>query len=224
MRQAVVFSLFLFFSLNVFSQEGVSLGVLGGTAHYMGDFNKTNPFYSPSIGYGLMAKFDANKRYSVKFAMIKQSLKGSMKDFEDFNYPKAPGGLITKERFKSTFWDISATLEFNFIPYDVFNPRKENLTPFVFLGFGTDFFMSDENFNFPLTIPFGLGIKYNIFERFSIGFEWNFRKVFFDSMDGVNTIKGNTSTIHNDDWYQMGFLFISYKPFSRQIKCPAYED
>jgi hypothetical protein len=75
-----------------------------------------------------------------------------------------------------------------------------------------------------LTIPFGLGIKYNIFERFSIGFEWNFRKIFFDSMDNVKTIKGNTSTIHSDDWYHMGFLFISYKPFSRKIFCPAYED
>jgi hypothetical protein len=156
--------------------------------------------------------------------MVKESLKGRIADFEDFRYPTQPGNLITKESFQSTFWDISGTIEFNFQPYDVFNFRKENITPFAFFGIGTVFFTSEENFNFPLTIPFGLGIKYNIFERFSVGFEWNARKLFVDSMDGVNTIQGDISKIHNDDWYHMGFVFITYKPFARKIKCPTYED
>ncbi|MFO8236318.1 MAG: DUF6089 family protein [Bacteroidales bacterium] len=224
MKSFLLSSFLLLLSLSLFSQEGVSLGAVGGTAHYIGDYNKTNPFYSPSLGYGLVMKTDFSKRYSVKIMAARQSLSGDMTDFDDFNYPATPDNIITKKSFYTSFWDISASVEFNFLPYDVFNIRKENFSPFVFLGVGTDYFLTEEKINFPLTIPFGLGIKYNIFERFSIGFEWNVRKIFFDSMDGVNTIEGHESELHNDDWYHMPFLFITYKPFSRVINCPTYDD
>jgi len=224
MRQALLPFLFILMSFHSPSQEDLSIGVFGGTSHYLGDYNKTNPFYSPSVGYGFVLKNDYNKRYSLKVMVARETLQGDVNDFDDFFYPSNPGNLRTKNSFNTKFWDISATIEFNFLPYDVFNFRKENFTPFMFLGLGTDFFLTNENFNFPLTIPFGLGIKYNIFERFSIGFEWNARKVFFDSMDGVRTINDNISNIHNDDWYHMGFVFITYKPFAKHIACPTYED
>ena len=224
MRQVVFAFLFISVSFYSFSQEGLTIGLMGGTSHYLGDYNKTNPFYAPSLGYGFILKNDYSKRYSLKVMVARETLRGNVNDFDDFVYPSNPGNLRTKNSFRTQFWDVSATMEFNFLPYDVFNFRKENFTPFVFMGLGTDFFLTNENFNFPLTIPFGLGIKYNIFERFSIGFEWNARKVFFDSMDGVNTINGNISKIHNDDWYHMGFFFITYKPFARDIECPTYDD
>ncbi|MFP4447382.1 MAG: DUF6089 family protein [Bacteroidales bacterium] len=224
MKSFLLSSFIFLLGLSSYSQEGISLGPVGGTAHYLGDYNKTNPVYNPSLGLGFVMKGDFDKRYSLRLMAVKQSLRGNMEDFDDFHYPYTPENLITKKSFNTSFWDLSASVEFNFIPYDVFNIRKENFTPFVFLGVGTDFFLTDEKVNFPLTIPFGLGIKYNIFERFSIGFEWNVRKIFFDSMDGVHTIKGYESKMHNDDWYHMPFLFITYKPFNRVIKCPTYED
>jgi hypothetical protein len=217
MKQVLLGFILISINFTAFSQESFTVGVIGGSSNYLGDFNKTNPFFSPSAGYGFVLKNDYSKRYTFRVMMLKETISGSVNDFRYLNYAE-------NQSFSSTFWDISATMEFNFLPYEVYNIFKENFTPFVFGGLGTDFFVSGENFNFPLTIPFGLGIKYNIFERFSIGFEWNARKTFFDSMDGVRTIRENVSNIHNDDWYHMSLIFITYKPFAKRIKCPTYED
>ena len=202
-----------------FSQDIISVGIGAGTSNYLGDYNKTDPFYAPSPSFGGIIKNEFGVRTSLRYSFYYESLQGSTSDFLYLNAPP-------KQSFNKTFMDVSVALEYNFLPYEMYNSKKYNFSPFVFAGVGMNYLFNTEKNNFPVTIPFGLGIKYNIFERFSIGIEWSARKLFIDTMDGVETVydSGNEPIIHNNDWYHMTFVFFTFKPFREKIKCPAYDD
>jgi len=186
----------------------------------MGDLNKSDAFFSPSPAVGLGIQLDHNLRYSFNLMGSYNPLKGSMKYAEEYVLP----GIV--EEFSNKLIDLSLTAEFNFLPYECYNIKKRNFSPFVFAGIGTSYFLSDGSTKFPVTIPFGLGIKYNIFERFSIGIKWMAKKIFYDEMDGFENIydPDNKPRIHNDDWYPHGFVFLTFKPFRKYKECPTYEE
>lgn len=222
MSRLILLIVFYFFLTGIYAQDDLAIGFYGGTSHYMGDMNKTNPFFAPSPAIGLGIKSDQNLRYSFQLMGSYNPLRGSTKYVERYNLPT--DGDISS--FSNRQVDLSLTAEFNFFPYESYNIKKRNFTPFVFAGVGISHFPNDLSNKFPVTIPFGLGIKYNIFERFSIGIKWTAKKIFYDNMDGVVNVSevGNQSLIHNDDWYHHGFLFVTFKPFREQIPCPTYEE
>ena len=211
----------LIFFTGSCAQDNIAIGVFGGTSQYLGDINKTNPVYQAAPSYGLGIKANKGLRTAVSFRISYNTLRGRVNDFSDFIYPE---NYVNKQEFDARVADFSVSGEFNFLPYETYNIRKRNFTPFVFAGVGTNYFIRGEENQFPLIIPFGLGIKYNIFERFSIGMEWTAKKTFFDGMDGIENISipATGSTIHNDDWYHHAVLFITYNPFRKKIDCPAY--
>ena len=218
----IIFLCFLF--SGSYSQDHLSVGFFGGTSQYLGDINKTHPYYKPSPSYGVGITSTHNKRYSLSVLLAHHGLKGSTADFEDV-VPLPPSE--SPHDFTTRLLDLTASMEFNFLPYETYNIRKDNFTPFIFAGLGTNYFLSGEENQFPLIIPFGLGIKYNIFERFSVGIQWTAKKTFFDRMDGnvVNISETeNGSIIHNNDWYHHAVFFISFHPFREKIYCPAYEE
>jgi hypothetical protein len=224
MKQKIfLFILLVVSGLHLKAQDELMIGFSGGTTGYLGDYNKDNPFYAPSPSYGFILQTDFDYRYSSQFLVNFNRVRGNLNDFPDFVYLNRQ---ITKESFNKKFVELSMVLHFNFFPYNTYTVRKDNFTPYVYLGGGTNYYFDGEKINFPLIIPFGLGIKYNIFERFSIGIEWGARKMFYDTMDGVENIydSGNVPVIHNDDWYHSTFLFLTFKPFREDIDCPAYED
>ena len=204
-----------------YSQDHLSISLFGGTSQYLGDINKTNPVYKSAPSYGFGIASSKNLRYGMHLMVGHHTLRGHTGDFDDFIYP---GISPTTHRFSARLIDITATGEFNFLPYETYNIRKRNFTPFLFAGLGTNYFLSGQENQFPLIIPFGLGIKYNIFKRFSIGIQWTAKKTFFDRMDGVVNIgeTNNNSLVHNDDWYHNAMIFISFHPFRDKIDCPAY--
>jgi len=205
------------------SQDEIVLGFFGGTSNYLGDYNQGNLLYAPSPSYGFIMQTDFDFRYTSRISFNYNRLRGNVNDFDDFVYLQKQ---ISKESFDKRFLELSMVIHFNFFPYNSYNTRKNNLTPYVYLGGGTHYYFNAEKINFPLLIPFGLGIKYNIFERFSIGIEWGARKMFYDSMDGVENVydSKNEPVFHNDDWYHSTFLFLTFKPFREEIDCPAYDD
>jgi len=204
-----------------YSQDHLSISLFGGTSQYLGDINKTNPVYKSSPSYGFGVASSKNLRYGMHLMVAHHTLRGHTGDFDDFLYPDISP---TAHHFSARLIDLTVTGEFNFLPYETYNIRKRNFTPFLFAGLGTNYFLSEQENQFPLIIPFGLGIKYNIFERFSVGIQWTAKKTFFDRMDGVVNIgeTNNNSIIHNDDWYHNTVVFISFHPFRDKIDCPAY--
>jgi hypothetical protein len=186
----------------------------------MGDMNKMSPVFSPSPAAGFAIKSDRNLRFSFQLLGSYNPLSANTKYSDGYVLPSEPNFPNIKQ------FDFSLVTEFNFLPYESYNTRKYNFSPFVFAGLGTNYSTTNRVEKFPVTIPFGLGIKYNIFERFSIGIQWMAKKTFYDDMDGIVNISDpvNKPRIHNDDWYHHGFLFLTYKPFRKYIECPTYED
>jgi len=219
-RLYFVFLLTILFT-GSYSQDHLAVGFFGGTSQYLGDINKVHPYYKPSLSYGVGVTSTSHNRYALSVIFAHHGLRGSTADFEDFRYP---GFTVETDQFNARLLDLTATMEFNFLPYEAYNIRKDNFTPFIFAGLGTNYFLSGEENPFQLAIPFGLGFKYNIFERFSIGIQWTAKKTFFDGMDGVTNISETEtgSMIHNNDWYHHAVVFISFHPFRKQIDCPAY--
>lgn len=214
--------LLLFFSTNLLiGQSRSELGVLLGTSYYQGDINKSKLFYSPSLTYGLIFKYNFSNHLTTSIKGSYGKLSGSDNDFNDIENQSRGAS------FSISLIDVSALVEFNFLPYSssgYIKKNKDRFTPFIFIGIGGNYIFGTEGFENPITIPFGLGIKYNIFERFTLGLEWSYRKTFNDQIDGIlNTQdKNNTPVIHNDDWYSICGVFLTYKLFRDKIDCPTY--
>lgn len=215
--------LFLFtLSINViFSQSRTELGIFAGTSYYQGDINKSKLFYSPSAAYGVILKYNLSNYLSTSLKGYYGKLSGSDSDFSNLE------NQLRGASFSATLIDISAIIEFNFLPYTssgYIKKNKNRFTPFIFLGIGGNYIFSSGGFENPITIPFGLGIKYNIFERLTLGIEWSYKKTFNDEIDGIINIQDeiNNPVIHNDDWYSFCGVFVTYKLFRDKIDCPTY--
>ena len=115
--------------------------------------------------------------------------------------------------FKSNIYELSGNVEFNFLPYELGNPRYK-WTPYLFSGLSMFYFNPQaENANGewvdlqPLNgrpgnylisrqkkyrlaqfaIPIGGGLKFSLNKVSNIIIEYSFRKTFTDYLDDVST-------------------------------------
>lgn len=221
MKRNLLLFLFVLSANILFCQSRSELGISLGTSYYQGDINKSKVFYSPAAAYGLIFKYNLSKHLSTSFRANYGKLSGSDSDFDQTE------NQIRGASFSESLIDIAALVEFNFLPYSSSGFIKKNnhrFSPFIFVGIGGNYIFGSGSFENPITIPFGLGIKYNIFERLTLGLEWSYRKTFNDEIDGVINIQddNNTPVIHNDDWYSFCGVFVTYKLFRDKIDCPTY--
>jgi hypothetical protein len=152
------------------------------------------------------------------------SLKGNDSDFEDAYQ------LQRNWSFKTGIIDMSITTEFNFMDYEPTKLRKNRYSPYVSGGIGYATVISSETVdpnikaNSATNIIFGGGFKYNLARRWSMGVEWTFRKNLNDLLDGVENIGADQGVFfHNNDWYSIIGIFVTYKIFNWREDCPAYE-
>ncbi len=221
MRGIFFFSVFLFSFFFTSGQGRAEYGLFLGTSYYNGDINHSQQFYSPSLGLGAIANYNLSKHLAVGLKGFYGRLNGNDADFSNSE------NVVRQASFSTSVIDISAIVEFNFMSYTssgFIKKNDERFTPFVFLGIGGNYVFNSTDNSTPVTIPFGLGFKYNIFERVTLGLEWSFRKTFNDTIDGVINVQDpeNTPSIHNDDWYSFCGLFVTYRVFKEKIDCPAY--
>ena len=221
MKKYILLIVATFYFYNVMGQSKTELGGFLGASYYQGDINKSKIFYSPSVAGGILLKYNFSKHFVVGLKGIYGHLKGSDSDFKNLE------NQLRNASFSESIIDLSCQFEFNFLPYTSSGYIKKNdnrFTPYLSIGVGANFILGSGNFENPLTIPFGLGIKYNIFERLTLGVEWNYTKTFNDKIDGVVNIQdaSNTPVIHNDDWYSFCGVFLTYKLFKDKIDCPTY--
>lgn len=227
----IILIFFLVFpSQFVAAQRKSDIGLIGGISYYMGDINQSQHFYAPSPAGGIIYRYNLNLRHSFRFSGAYTSLKGNDRDFED-GYQQ--DRLIS---FKTNILDLSITTEFNFMDYKPTSLRKNRYSPYVSAGIGyASVIASDVNSlsavldpnavaKSTTTIIFGGGFKYNLARRWSIGAEWTFRKTLNDLLDGTENIGTDQGVFfHNNDWYSIVGLFITYKVFNWREDCPAYD-
>jgi hypothetical protein len=210
---------FLFLPLLLFSQRKSDLGFSIGAAYYMGDINPNAPFYNPGIDLGIIYRYNFNTRYVLKLEASYMKLGANDADFKD-NYQ-----LARNQSFNSPAYDLAVQFEFNFLPLK-FVARKLGFSPFFSSGLAAAFLMGNSGSKMgAFVFPFSLGARSTIGKNWSIGLQWNYRKMFYDQFDGVKNLSNNStsSVLHNNDWYSFANVSVTYKIFYFKDECPAYD-
>lgn len=209
------------------------LGLLVGPTHYIGDleesrFNTDELNFGGGLFYRYYFNPSLNFRGGANFGTISADDEHNSEGFQ-------ARGL----NFESTILEGHAGLEWNILP---FVPGSDNFrfAPYVFGGVGIvnydpemeidgemvpyhpdeegDVLAAGEDFaNTSLSIPMGVGIKYNISSKWNLGAEIGARKAFSDHLDGVSeevimfegerTERGNPDS---EDWYGFSGITLSY--------------
>lgn len=202
--------------LALSAQKWTEISVNPGMMYGLGDVNRSGLFYSPRPSVGFNIKRNFNKQISLKAGYYHGSIRGEIKDFKD----KFPGERIEELKdWNSTIKTLALQLELNFLPYNPKGIEGEGISPFVFGGVGYDI-------GYGINLPFGIGSKYRINKKISIGIQWAFNKTFTDDLDNNADILNNVERydpFHNRDWFSHAGIFIAYNISNMRMECPAYE-
>jgi hypothetical protein len=204
---------------NAMSQRNANIGIFGGVSYYMGDINPNRHLYRPAPSFGALYRYNLNARFALRGSMYYAELSGSDLDFPELSHPDRP---TSPASFNTSLLDMAILVEFNFLP---FTPNVGNLsyTPYISTGI-SGALISGTNASAVnlVSFPFGLGVKLNLTKRISTGAEWSFRKTFSDRVDGLENPSGTVTFLHNNDWYSLLGVFITFKFFNFAAECPAY--
>ncbi len=218
MKKIIIIALFSGIIIGAKAQRKVDLGFFGGGSYYLGDINQSKQFYSLSYAFGGLYRYNINPRYTIRGSAYYGNLQADDQDFDN-RFQQSRGNS-----FSGTVLDITLQFEFNFMPYSTFG-RAGEYAFYTTGGIGVAF-INISGPSSPLVIPFGVGAKVNLGKKMGIGIEWGFRKMFYDKLDGFeNPIDPEyRSFIHNNDWYSIAGISLTYKIYNKLEDCPAYWD
>ncbi|MCB0402816.1 MAG: hypothetical protein KDD41_12080 [Flavobacteriales bacterium] len=225
----LVISLFLFIPSVTMAQHS-EIGILGGTAYYLGELNpgmQVSNKINPAVG--VFFRKNTSKRYALRFganyAKIGASDQITSTTWSNFR----------QLSFSSSLLEAYGILEFNFLPYQINNYTTNSYTPYVFIGIA-GFMVSPEvqnegvlsttaggSFIAP-SIPFGLGLKFNLSGNMGMAIEWGMRKTYTDEIDGLSEsyLGGyQLSNSQNNDWYSILGITLNYKILTESDHCPG---
>jgi len=213
MRNLLLIISLLILSVGAYAQNKTDIGLRLGATYYVGDFNESIPFSSPSFGCGGILKYNFNDYYSARFGVNGGYYSGAYNSSKGY-LPNAGGA------FSSLIVDGSASLEINFLPFNPLAYKRDRITPFVSLGVGASYATG----LIAPVIPMSVGFKYRPVSRLTVGAEWILTKTFSDRLDGyVNLEDQKKSVIHNNDWYSVAGLFITFRLLNNRTTCPVYK-
>ncbi len=216
MRISIRMRRFIFFiSLLLLTKSGNTqvfrtyseVGVFAGGASYIGELNPGQPLYMLRPAVGLLYRYNTSPRFAWRFM-----LNGSRIEASD-----AMAGVGYQEErnlsFRSNIYELGTLLEFNYFPFEA-GEMSYIATPYMLLGL-SGFYHNPKALFYnewvelqPLhtegqgsvqyrdrkayskiqaAIPFGFGVRLNIFPRITLSAEWMMRKTFTDYLDDVST-------------------------------------
>ncbi len=224
------FKYILFFSLFTLSfsilGQNVDIGLTGGLSYYIGDINPSIQIMNrPKPTIGLFYRKNLNKRYALRYGVNYAKLTATDKvrstDLSQYRHLS----------FSSDLWEAYGVIEFNFIPYQINNRATSRFSPFVFIGLaafkvspevrGRDLDVLGSDL-ISVSIPFGLGVKFNFSGNWGLGIEWGMRKTFTDQVDGLPEKYADgyqLSNSQNNDWYSIVGLTLNYKILTHKDRC-----
>lgn len=193
------------------------IGISGGVSYYVGDLNPTGHFRFPYPAASVFGKWNFHPHWSVRAGFTYMHV-GASDDVGLFGYQQT-----RNLSFQSDIFEIHGGIEFNFFPYLPGNEDYKRWTPYLFVGLGGYYFNPYVDYHlqhaelhglgtegqqtpsgaysnggyslFQPNIPFGLGIKFNVVDRFSIGIEYGMRLLFTDYLDDVSNRYGPNGEI-----------------------------
>lgn len=181
-------------------------GVGAGCAYYIGDNNCRRQFYNASSVWEALARMSLDEHHVLRMNVA----------FADLEVGAAASTGIVH---------VGVGYEYNFFPYDPQLP-KPPYTPYVFLGVGYVFASCPETpepggrEGCNLAIPFGMGVKYRVSKRCTLGAEWSFAKTCTDRLDGVSG--PSYQLLHNNDWYSFATVNVAIRVLNPKRHCSSY--
>lgn len=221
----IIFLSSLLLSFPVVGQN-VDVGIAGGLSYYIGEINPSMQMVNrPKPSIGLFYRKNINKRYALRYGVNYAKLAATDK-IRSTNLSE-----YRQLSFSSDLWEAYGVLEFNFIPYQINNRTTSKFSPFVFIGLATfkvgpevkgrDLGASGSDL-ISVSIPFGLGVKFDLSGNLGLGIEWGIRKTFSDKVDGLPEEYTNgyqLSNTQNNDWYSIVGLTLNYKILTHKDRC-----
>jgi opacity protein-like surface antigen len=186
-------------SASVCHAQTWELGFTAGTAGYMGDLNQRNPVKPSGLVLGGFLKRNINGYLSAKLQYTIGEIQGadSTSRYEQFRNRNLS--------FRTRLNEVSLIGEFNFMEYQPGND-KNFFTPFIYAGIGTVNYtpramyqgtlydlrpLATEGQSKPyssnaITLPYGVGVKYNISGKLNIIADIGYRNPNTDYLDDVS--------------------------------------
>lgn len=201
------------------------MGVLLGTCNYAGDIVKTGNYdmreFAPAFGI-----FFRTYTGSISWRMSVARGKLAGDDNSWVGTDRVDRGFS----FSSPLTELALHAEYQLLNHEAWRVSKTSrryFDAFLFVGAGVALVNPKTNFNkslgdeYPawiaedernrktamLTIPVGLGVKYELGGNFIIGADFSLNPVFNDYLDGISR-SGNPE---NNDWYITGGLSFAMK-------------
>lgn len=198
--------------VEALGQQSVDIGFLAGTGAYFGDMSKVNFQKSVNPALGTFVRFNFNPRYALRLNLMDGEI-GADGKFENNPF-----------QFKKNVVDVSVLFEFNYLKF-IIGDKETCWSTYLLGGVGMQTYsyklVAEEGNEITPTIPFGLGIKYNLSNRWGIGVEGSLRKSFSDKLDNLDDplsfINSNgvvvkyTDQLHNNDWTSYFCVNLVYK-------------
>lgn len=203
MKQIVFACAFLFCGL-AFGQYH-EIGGMVGTAYYIGDLNPRSPIpQNVNLAGGLIYRYNFTDRLAFKGNILYGRIGAEDADSDD------PWQQNRNLSFRADIFEFSGQLEINFLTYEIGDERRPS-TPYLFFGLSVFRFNPQAEYNdrwvdlqplgtegqsiegfedrYALTqvsMPVGIGYKFNIWRSLGGAVEWGIRRTFTDYLDDVS--------------------------------------
>lgn len=174
------------------------LGFMLGTSYYIGDLNPRFHFLMPQPAGGVFYRFTWSYRYALRAGFNYGRIMGD--DSKSLNEDQRFRNL----NFRSNIYELHALGEFNFLEYRL-GHQRHYFTMFLFGGLAGFHFdpkgnLGDGNWRsltplqtegtsyrrFQISVPFGIGFKWNVTDNIGLSVEWGPRKTYTDYLDDVS--------------------------------------
>jgi len=219
------FAILCFTENRLYAQDRFEIGALGGVSYYMGDLNPGVPFVDSRPAFGGLLRYVFNDRIAMKGTLTYAGLKGSYDSEVDGILPEYGWVSGKPGSFKRNIIDIALTGEINLFSYDHKYIASSVFTPYIAFGLGgmgynrlveTPSGSTGTKPYFSMVLPVGLGVKYKFSKWVRVGAEWTFVKLFVDDVDNY---KGPGDAFHNNDWFSVFKIYITFGFLRRKSEC-----
>ena len=200
MPRYIIFLLLLFVSFNLQAQTWEVGGFAGGSA-YMGDLNPKNPVKVSGVALGAFVKRNFDGYLSARLNYTFGTIGGAD------STSSSPQFRQRNLSFQTQLSELSLIGEFNFFNY-IPESGKNKFTPFVYAGIGVIGYNPQASYQgqtydlrplmtegeskpygkVALTIPYGVGIKYNFSGTWNIIADIGYRNPTTDYLDDVSGV------------------------------------
>lgn len=218
-----ILSVFCLLSIHVSSQGfeideyRAEIGLSGGGAYYLGDENSTI-FNNTQLSFGAFFRYRFNPRIAIKAELSSTKISGT---FTDLNNPP--------ETINNPVQSLDLTWEFNFFDLEK-NEYKQNskiFSPYIFAGVGMMSYNDSTNGvntqKFTPSIPFGLGMKVKLGNRWNLNVQWTTRLLLADNLENIAELNDksnlNGTNPFNNDFLSTFSVGISFDIWKKHCDC-----